>query len=174
MCYNIGIKGKGGSTQNIYYLGKETMNEVRLTPKRMQEDKERIMRLIKNCQRIAIVCTLSSWIVFFIFAESDSSCSSSFIWPPLVVFQWVVLDGFLENAIKPIILENEYVKLEIKQLPKIKWIGVFVVCATIVLLLRDILVMQQPVKDLVVHLLFIVIFAKMVYNATSFPIGFTV
>ena len=104
MCYNIGIKGKGGSTQNIYYLGKETMNEVRLTPKRMQEDKERIMRLIKNCQRIAIVCTLSSWIVFFIFAESDSSCSSSFIWPPLVVFQWVVLDGFLENAIKPIIL----------------------------------------------------------------------
>lgn len=155
-------------------LGKGTMNEVRLTPKRMQEDKERIMRLIKNFQRIAIVCTLSSWIVFFIFAESDSSCSSSFIWPPLVVFQWVLFDGFLENAIRPIVLENEYVKLEIRQLPKIKWIGIFVVCATITLLLRDIIVMQQPMKYLVAHLLFIVIFAKMAYNATGFPIGFTV
>lgn len=150
------------------------MNNVRLTPKRMQEDKELIMRLIRNHQRIAIVCTIVSWIVFLIFAESDSSCSSSFIWPPLVVFQWVVIDAFLENAIRPIIVENEYVKVEIKQLPKIKWIGEFVLCAAIILLLRDILVMQQSVKDIMAHVLFILVFAKIVYNVTGFPIGFTV
>jgi len=148
------------------------MNNVRLTPKRMQEDKERIMRLIKNYQRIAIVCTIVSWIVFLIFAESDSSCSSSFIWPPLVVFQGVVIDAFLENAIRPIIVENEYV--EIKQLPKIKWIGEFVLCAAIIILLRDILVMQQSVKYIMTHILFIAVFAKIAYNATGFPIGFTV
>lgn len=150
------------------------MNNVRLTPKRMQEDKERIMRLIRKYQRIAIVCTLTSWIVFLLFAESDSSCSSSFIWPPLVVFQWIVIDAFLENAIRPIIVENEYVKSEIKQLPKIKWIGMFLLYATIVLLLRDILVMQQSVKDIMAHVVFILVFAKIVYNATGFPIGFTV
>lgn len=156
-----------------YNLGKETMNEVRLTPKRMQEDKQRVIWLCKICQAVSITTTVSSWPLFF------GIRYNSLIWPTVVIMQMMVLQKLLECAINKITSENKYLKEEIKPIPKIKCIGIFVFGASVLFLLLEIMRLHQPVNvyiflNTAMHIVVIAIMAQTVYKLSEMPRIFTV
>lgn len=160
MCYNIGIKGKGGSTQNIYYLGKETMNEIFTNPDKMREYEKHVTTVSEICQRIGMGVTLVTWVMFFLLYEPD--IFRPFVWILVVGLQFMIIRKVLERFI-PIWYED------MPRTAKAKSVSWFVLFGALVLLLEYEKTMQIPIYLLVVYVAFIWLGAEIVYACTEMP-----
>lgn len=143
MCYNIGIKGKGGSTQNIYYLRKETMNE----------DKRR--EVISFCQNTGMAVTLLTWIIFFVFCSP--SIERPFIWILIVGLSFLVIRKVKEHIISK--RSCEYPK-------RLVIVQSVVFFGALVLLTQYEPIVKSP-KLLLLFIGYIVLGARIVYDCTS-------